>query len=89
MKKYVFLIIAFTINFNLNAQITTTIFPDGNGFKEFPFLNQLNKEEIPIYTMPSFNLDSIIQEEKELDEKGVGRPFRFGYAFEVNEFHFF
>ena len=39
--------------------------------------------------MPSFNLDSIIQEEKELDEKGVGRPFRFGYAFDVDEFHFF
>ena len=52
---------------HLNAQITTTIFPNGDAFKEFPFLNQLNKEEIPIYTIPSFNLDSIIQEEKELD----------------------
>jgi len=55
---------------HLNAQITTTIFPDGNGFKDFPMLNKINKEEIPLYTMPSFNLDSIIQEEKELDEKG-------------------
>ena len=79
MKKYVFLIMAFAISINLNAQITTTIFPDGNGFKEFPMLNKINEEEIPIYTMPSFNLDSILQEENELDEKGVGRPFRFGY----------
>jgi hypothetical protein len=34
--------------------------------------------------MPFFNLDSVIQEERELDEMGVGRPFRFGYAFDVD-----
>jgi len=34
--------------------------------------------------MPTFNLDSIIQEERELDEQGVGRPFRFGYVFDVD-----
>jgi len=83
MYKYVFLII-FAISFNLNAQVTTTIFPDGSAFKEFPFLNQIHNEEIPLYTMPSFNLDSIIHKERELDKKGVGRPFRFGYDFDVS-----
>ena len=71
MKKYFFMIVVvFATNFYINAQIRTIIFPDGNGFKDFPMLNKINKEEIPLYTMPSFNLDSIIQEEKELDEKG-------------------
>ena len=83
MKKSILFIIAF-LNVNLYAQIKTTIFPDGNAFEQFPFLNQINIEEIPIYEMPSFNLDSVIQEENELDEKGVGRPFRFGYAFDVD-----
>ena len=62
MNKYIFAIIVL-LNFNLNAQITTTIFPNGNAFKEFHFLNQVSKEAIPLYTMPYFNLDSIIQEE--------------------------
>jgi len=81
MKKYVSIAIAFTISCYLNAQVTTTIFPDANAFVQFPFLNQINKEEIPLYIIPSFNLDSIIQEERKLDEMGVGRPFRFGYVF--------
>ena len=84
MYKNLLVIIAFAVSFNLTAQIKTTIFPDGNAFKEFPMLNKINKEEIPLYIMPFFNLDSILQEEKELDEKGVGRPFRFGYAFDVD-----
>ena len=67
MKKYIFIMIVFVLSINLNAQITTTIFPDGNGFKEFPFLNQVTKEKMPLFTMPYFNLDSVIQEEKELD----------------------
>ena len=83
MKKYVFLIIML-LNFTLFAQIKTTIFPECNAFEEFTFLNKINKENIPLYVMPSFNLDSIIQTERELDEKGVGRPFRFGYAFDVD-----
>ena len=70
MKKYVFLMIVFVLTINLNAQIKTTVFPNGDAFKEFPFLNQLNKEEIPLYEMSSFNLDSVIQEEKELE---IGR----------------
>jgi len=84
MKKYVFAIVTLLVfNISLYSQITTTIFPDGRAFKEFPFLNQIDKEKIPIYTMPSFDLISVVKEEKEL--RGIGGfPFRFGYSFDVD-----
>ena len=63
MKKIIFIIIAFLTNFSLYSQIKTTIFSVGNAFQEFPMLNQINKEEIPLYETSSFNLDSIIKKE--------------------------
>ena len=64
MKKNVFITIAFLLFNSVSyTQIKTTIFPNGDAFKEFPMLNQISIVEIPIYEMPSFNLDSIIQEE--------------------------
>ena len=84
MKKYAFVIVLLLfIDFTLYSQITTTIFSNGNAFEEFPFLNQINKEDISLYEMPSFNLDFVIKEENEYREVG-GYPFRFGYAFDVN-----
>jgi len=84
MSKYILVFTIFIVNICLNAQVETKIFPKGDAFKEFSMLNQVVLGKILFYEVPSFNLDSIIQVEKELDEKGVGRPFRFGYAFDVN-----
>ena len=83
MKKYIFIIIAICLSFNLNAQVKTTIFPNGDAFKEFSFLYQINEKEIPLYEMPSFNLDSVIKEENYYRRLG-DYPFRFGYAFDVD-----
>jgi hypothetical protein len=51
------------------AQIPVHTFTDSTAFKKFSFLNQVAREDIPVYTMPKFNVDSVIKYENELNEE--------------------
>jgi len=46
------------------------------------FSLEINTNEIPTISMPPFNLDSVKQAEADLGS--TPRPFRFGYAFNVD-----
>ena len=81
MKLSLFLLALLT-SVLLNAQIKNTIFENGDAFYTFPQLKYV--DFIPCVDMPPINIDSLIQEDNELDAQGIGRPFRFGYPIETN-----
>jgi hypothetical protein len=62
--------------------VNDSYFENRDAFKAFPQLVPTN-ERMAVKSMPSFNVDSLLEEDKELEALG-GYPFRFGYAFDVN-----
>ena len=66
--KVTTIIIILLSSYYLSAQVSTYTFQNADAFINFPFLNQIEKESIPLIEMPSFNLDSVIAYENKPDE---------------------
>ena len=80
----IIIICALIFSISLNAQIKSTIFINGSAFNTHPKLQYVNINDIPVVSMPIFNIDSLLNEDIFLDEMGVGRPFRFGHNIETD-----
>jgi hypothetical protein len=66
----------------MSSQVTSYYFENKDAFAEYPFLKDISKEEIPVKVMPSFDVNKLLQEDKE--NEGLDIPFRFGYGFDVD-----
>jgi hypothetical protein len=82
MKRLFFALIALLCSAVVSAQVNDRYFENKDAFKTFPQLVPANGSMV-VKTMPSFNIDSLLKDDRELEERG-GYPFRFGYAFDVN-----
>ncbi|MDR1200916.1 MAG: hypothetical protein LBL58_04685 [Tannerellaceae bacterium] len=82
MKHLFFILCALICVQVASAQVYSYRFENKDAFKTFPQLVQAN-ERMVVKSMPSFNVDSLLEDDRELDELG-GYPFRFGYAFDVD-----
>jgi len=78
------LLLTLLFSISLNAQIANTIFENGDAFNSFPQLRYVNIANIPVVNMPEVNVNALLQEDRELDVQGIGRPFRFGHNIETN-----
>jgi hypothetical protein len=82
MKRFIFTSIAFLCSAAVFGQVNDQYFENKDAFKTYPQLLPANRNMI-VKAMPSFNVDSLLEDDKELEERG-GYPFRFGYAFDVD-----
>lgn len=82
MKRLLFILCALICAAAATAQVYSYRFENRDAFKTYPQLMQPN-ERMTIRSMPSFNVDSLLEEDRKLDELG-GYPFRFGYGFDVD-----
>ena len=75
---YILIIIQLCFFTDIFSQITT------QGELKSNKLNRLKKsDEIPVITMPSFNVEQMLIEDK-LNEKEINQPLRFAKVFEVD-----
>ena len=83
LKLSLFLLALLT-SVSLNAQVRTTIYVNGDAFRFHPQLQNVSSKNIPLMnvTPDVRSIDSLIQEDNELDARGVGRPARFGHNIE-------
>jgi hypothetical protein len=82
MKRLIFLLCALICAKVASAQVYSYRFENRDAFKTYPQLMQPN-ERMVVHYMPSFNVDSLLEDDLKLDELG-GYPFRFGYGFDVD-----
>ena len=70
----------------LNAQVRTTIYVNGDAFNYHPQLQNVRSNNISLVNVnpERRSIDSLIQEDNELDARGVGRPARFGHNIKSN-----
>ncbi len=71
MKSYYYLLTFTPIYLNVCAQVS-------NGGIPFSIVHELSYESIPLESLPSSNIDSLLMEES------VELPYRFAYAHKVN-----
>ena len=83
MKKVVYFIFLFLISVSSEtySQVITKAFKLNGVFEAYPKFNH-SLSGVPSVKMPNFNVDSLINEDKKIQEKDV--PFRFGKGFDVN-----
>jgi hypothetical protein len=81
MKRVFFLLFAFLSSAVVSAQVYDYRFENRDAFKTFPQLKPVS-ESMLIKSMPSFNLDSLLEEDRELADLDI--PFRFGHGFDVD-----
>lgn len=81
MKKLLLCTAIFFISQITYGQIETKTFPQKNAFEKIGILKKNSKAE-KIKKMPSFNIESMLEEDKMNEGKDV--PFRFGKGFDVN-----
>ena len=66
------------LNVTINADmIRTTIYTNGDALEKQNTHLQLVKEVTTI-TIPPVDIEALIAEDNQLDEMGIGRPYRFG-----------
>jgi hypothetical protein len=82
MKRLIFILCALICAVVASAQVYSYRFENRDAFKAYPQLMQPS-ERMVAHSMPSFNVDSLLEEDRKMDELG-GYPFRFGYGFDVN-----
>ena len=81
MKKIVLLLVALSvITCKVMGQVETRYFQNGEANDHFNY----QKANFPphIYVLPRFDVDSMLVEDKEMEDCDV--PFRFGKAFDTN-----
>lgn len=84
MKRFLHFFTIFLILISVKfgySQIKTEYFPQKNGKEKIASLPKSFKN-LKIRTLPNFDLNQILDEDKR-DEKEI-RPFRFGKGFDVN-----
>ncbi|MDR1203320.1 MAG: hypothetical protein LBL58_17055 [Tannerellaceae bacterium] len=81
MKRVFFILFALLSSVVVSAQVYDYHFKNRDAFKTFPQLKPVSESPL-IKSMPSFNLDSLLEEDREL--AGLDIPFRFGYGFDVD-----
>jgi len=57
---------------------------EGGAPISFSFNIDAEKEKIPVLVMPPVNVKALLQEDKEARTENAQRPFRFGYAIDVD-----
>ncbi|MDR2388401.1 MAG: serine protease [Tannerellaceae bacterium] len=82
MKRIFFILSALLSCAVVSAQVYEYyFFENRDAFQTFPQLKPVS-ESLLIKSMPLFNIDSLLAEDKELE--GLDVPFRFGHAFDVD-----
>ena len=69
--KITLILCAILFSVSLNAQIKSTIFMNGSAFNTFDKLQYVNINNIPVVNMPLINVDSLLNEDKILNEMGM------------------
>jgi hypothetical protein len=82
MKRLFFVLTALLCSAAVFGQVNDRYFENKDAFRMYPQLVPANGSMV-VKTMTSFNIDSLLEDDRELEERG-GYPFRFGYAFDVN-----
>ncbi|KWW26690.1 MAG: Lysyl endopeptidase, partial [bacterium P3] len=82
MKKLVAILFFSLTSLVVYSQVTKTYFSDSTAIKNIIKEKNLSLENTPTYTMPKFDLDKLMEEDKRLDSYDV--PYRFGKAFDVS-----
>ena len=84
MKRNLLIFIGLLASLIVVAQVNTTIFEkEGGVFENFPeLLNKNNQKGVPVKTMPSFDVQKLLDEDQRMNDNL--RPLRFGYGFEVS-----
>ncbi|MDR2810849.1 MAG: T9SS type A sorting domain-containing protein [Tannerellaceae bacterium] len=68
----------------VSAQVYSYYYDSRDAFCKFPQLKPVYDRAF-IKSMPSFNVDSLLEEDRKQEEGGLWKgPFRFGYAFDVD-----
>jgi hypothetical protein len=81
MKRVFFIFCALLSSAAVYAQVYDYCFKNRDAFLTFPQLKPVS-ESLLIKSMPPFNVDSLLAEDKELE--GLDVPFRFGHGFDVD-----
>jgi hypothetical protein len=81
MKRVFFILIALLSSAAVYAQVYDYTFENRDAFQTFPQLKPVS-ESLQIKSMPLFNVDSLLAENREME--GLDVPFRFGYGFDVD-----
>jgi hypothetical protein len=69
MKQFIFTSIALLCSAVIFGQVNDQYFENKDAFKTYPQLLPANKNMI-VKAMPSFNVDSLLEDNKELEERG-------------------
>ena len=80
MRKILLVLVILAANNTMFSQVETKIFPKGQGIT-IPFIRDL-KQSTRVITLPDFDKEKMIKEDKEME--GCDVPFRFGKGFDVN-----
>ncbi len=82
MKRLIFLI-AFNIYLQgVFSQIDTRFFQKGDALRESPLLKSIHSGKIIMKTLPRFDVEALLKEDRELN--GMDIPYRFGKGFDVS-----
>ncbi len=83
-KSIIFSTFIFVVHITF-AQVRTAYFPEGNALQEVELLKNVRKARTVQVkkTMPAFDVQPLMDEDKEMDEMG-DRPFQFGKGFDTN-----
>lgn len=80
MKRFIFSLLLCIVALSAFSQVEKRYYPEKNALDSIPFLKGLISERSYV-NMPSFDLEKLKKEDKELD--GLDVPYRFGKGFDV------
>lgn len=81
MKRFIFSLLLCIVALSAFSQVEKRYYPEKNALDSIPFLKGLISERSYV-NMPSFDLEKLKKEDKELD--GLDVPYRFGKGFDVS-----
>lgn len=81
MKSFIFSLFLCIVALSAYSQVEKRYYPEKNALDSIPFLKGLISERNYV-NMPSFDLERLKKEDKELE--GLDIPYRFGKGFEVS-----
>ncbi|WP_108804243.1 T9SS type A sorting domain-containing protein [Aquimarina sp. Aq107] len=81
-KHFIYALFFLTIQVTF-SQVESNYYPEGNALEKITELN-INQKTQRLITMPDFNVNTLIEEDKRTEKSEKARPYRFGKSFDTN-----